>query len=774
MFCLFLSNSFLIIKTSFAMNKFFYTFLVLFLLLGTGAKSLSAQNALNFDGTNDFVNCGNAASLQLSTGTIEAWVKTSNAGTGFRGIVVKNSAYGLFMNDNVLIGYSWGATGIITTSTSLNDNAWHHVAMSFQSGVTNGTKVYIDGVLKTTSLLTVSAQTVGLSIGAGNDGGGQNFTGNIEDVRIWSTVRTATEIANNRGCELAGTESGLVSYYKMNQGTAGGTNTGITTLTDTKNVSNGTLTNFALTGSTSNWVASTAINSVSIAASATSIVYGTSVTFTATASGGTSPTYQWKRNGTNVGTNSNTYTNATLDNNDIITCVVTSTSTCGTSLTATSNAITMSVTVTPSVSIVASPSGTIPLGTNVTFTATPTNGGTTPTYQWKKNGNNVGLNSSTYSDATLQNGDVVSCVMTSNASNASPTTATSNAITMSVTITPSVSIVASPSGTITSGTNVTFTATPTDGGTTPTYQWKKNGNNVGLNSSTYSDATLQNGDVISCVMTSSASNASPTTATSNGITMTVIVTPNALHFDGTNDYVSVPDASSLDLTSTFTLESWVSPTAYATTAAPTFGIQGFMGKNRDNTGGLGYFFGMISGNLTVLLNNNVTNVGAVSTTLVPLNTWSHVAATYDGTTIRMYLNGTQVFTQALSGFSCANSTQPLYIGGTGTAGASTWLFQGSMDEARIWNTTRSAAQIANNYNCPLTGSESGLVTYHKFNQGIAAGSNTGITTLIDATANGNNGALTNFALTGTTSNWVSSSASVTPSVSIAANQRVRL
>jgi hypothetical protein len=326
------------------MKKIFYVFMVLFLWLGTGTNSLYGQNALNFDGTNDFVNCGNAASLQLSTGTIEAWVKTSNAGTGFRGIVVKNSAYGLFMNDNVLIGYSWGSTGIMTTNISLNDNAWHHVAMSFQSGVTNGTRIYIDGVLRATSLLTVQAQTMGLSLGAGSTGGGQNFTGDIEDVRIWSTVRTATEIANNRTCELVGTETGLVSYYKMNQGTAGGTNTGITTLTDTKNANNGTLTNFALTGSTSNWVTSTALSRVSIAASATSITYGTSVTFTATASGGTSPTYQWKRNGTNVGTNSNTYTDATLDNNDIITCVVTSTSACGTSLTATSNSITMTIT----------------------------------------------------------------------------------------------------------------------------------------------------------------------------------------------------------------------------------------------------------------------------------------------------------------------------------------------------------------------------------------------------------------------------------------------
>ncbi|MEL1240608.1 T9SS sorting signal type C domain-containing protein [Flavobacterium flavipallidum] len=104
-----------------------------------------------------------------------------------------------------------------------------------------------------------------------------------------------------------------------------------------------------------------------------------------------------------------------------------------------SNPISGSATVTvnpnlaASVAIAASPSGAICSGSNVTFTATPTNGGTMPTYQWKLNGSNVGVNSDTYANSTLSNGDVVSCVMTSNASpclTGSPTT--SNAITMVV------------------------------------------------------------------------------------------------------------------------------------------------------------------------------------------------------------------------------------------------------------------------------------------------------------------------------------------------------
>ncbi|MDQ3191194.1 MAG: PKD domain-containing protein, partial [Bacteroidota bacterium] len=267
--------------------------------------------------------------------------------------------------------------------------------------------------------------------------------------------------------------------------------------------------------------------SVSIVASPSgAICAGTSVTFTATpTSGGAAPFYQWKLNGSNVGTNSTTYTNASLTNGAVITCELTSNAACANPATVVSNAITitLSSTLVPSVSIAASPSGAICAGTSVTFTATPTNGGATPQYQWKLNGANVGTNSVTYTNSNLINGNAISCEMTSSYSCASPTTATSNTITMTVNpnVAPSLSIVASPSGTICSGTNVTFTATQTNGGTTPQYQWKLNGANVGTNLSTYSNSSLVNGDVVACEMTSSAMCSNPSTVTSNALTITV-------------------------------------------------------------------------------------------------------------------------------------------------------------------------------------------------------------------------------------------------------------
>jgi gliding motility-associated-like protein/uncharacterized delta-60 repeat protein len=266
------------------------------------------------------------------------------------------------------------------------------------------------------------------------------------------------------------------------------------------------------------------IPSASITATATIICAGTSVTFTVTpTNGGPAPAYQWQVNGINVGTNAATYTTTALINGDVVRAIMTSNAACASPITATSNAITMTVnaTVAPSVGI-APPSTTICTGTSVTFTATPNNGGSAPAYQWQVNGVNVGTNSAIYSTSSLANGDIVRVVMTSNLTCALPATATSNSITMVVnpSLIPGVSITAS-STTICVGAAVTFTATPTNGGATPVYQWKVNGANVGINSSSYTTTSLTNGDVVTVMMTSNATCALPATAMSGAISMSV-------------------------------------------------------------------------------------------------------------------------------------------------------------------------------------------------------------------------------------------------------------
>jgi hypothetical protein len=184
--------------------------------------------------------------------------------------------------------------------------------------------------------------------------------------------------------------------------------------------------------------------------------------------------------------------------------------------------VTVNSNITPSVSIIAS-SLYICSGQQVAFTATPVNGGTSPSYQWKLNGNNIpGATSSTYQSSSLLNADVISVVMTSSFVCANPLSVPSNNIPIAVNplVAPTVYIGASATA-ICSGTMVSFTATPVDGGANPTYQWKLNGNNVGTNSASYQNSSLQNGDKIKVGITSSAQCASPLSAVSEEVTMTV-------------------------------------------------------------------------------------------------------------------------------------------------------------------------------------------------------------------------------------------------------------
>jgi hypothetical protein len=159
-------------------------------------------------------------------------------------------------------------------------------------------------------------------------------------------------------------------------------------------------------------------------------------------------------------------------------------------------------------------------GTSVTFTTSAVNQGTTPIYQWKKNGVNVATGA-TYTTSTLANNDTIKCIMTSSQNCAiDPSTSNSIIVTVSPSVTPTINITASAT-VICSGTNITFTANATNGGSAPTYVWKKNGNTVGTNASTYSSSTLANNDVITCIFTSSAGCVSTNNITSNSITITV-------------------------------------------------------------------------------------------------------------------------------------------------------------------------------------------------------------------------------------------------------------
>jgi len=300
-------------------------------------------------------------------------------------------------------------------------------------------------------------------------------------------------------------------------GTASGLsfNSGITTVTYALESNPAENCSFTVTVNTN------VIPSVSITASTNDICVGNMVTFTAVPVNGGTPTYQWKVNGQNVGENSPVLNINTLNDGDIVTVEMTSSLFCATPLAVVSNAITVTViepvppvvTITPSASQICE-------GGSVTFTAVPEYGGSAPAYQWKVNGQNAGTNNPVFTATGLNNGDTVSVVMTSSFPCATPATAQSNEIVMTVLpwTLPSVTITASVTE-ICAGSPVVFTATPGVGGN-HTYQWRRNNSNVGTNSSVFETNTLQHNDQV-YVLISSDLPCMQNPAPSNTITMTV-------------------------------------------------------------------------------------------------------------------------------------------------------------------------------------------------------------------------------------------------------------
>ncbi|KQW52750.1 hypothetical protein ASC77_00025 [Nocardioides sp. Root1257] len=160
----------------------------------------------------------------------------------------------------------------------------------------------------------------------------------------------------------------------------------------------------------------------------------------------------------------------------------------------------------------------------------------------------------------------------------------------------------------------------------------------------------------------------------------------ALSFDGTNDYASVPDAPSLDLSSPMTLEAWVRPTASS-------GWRTILMKETPND--LAYSLYATSG--TNRPSAWIGGGSSIGTAALPLNTWSHVASTYDGSRLRLYVNGTLVTNAAYAG-AVPTSASPLKLGGNAVWGE---FFAGQLDEVRIFSAARTQAQIQADMNGPI-------------------------------------------------------------------------
>jgi hypothetical protein len=165
---------------------------------------------------------------------------------------------------------------------------------------------------------------------------------------------------------------------------------------------------------------------------------------------------------------------------------------------------------------------------------------------------------------------------------------------------------------------------------------------------------------------------------------------NALSFDGIDDWVTILDDTSLDLASEMTLEAWVYPTVALSKWRVVI--------HKEQTSGFVYYLAANSH-----LNQPASGVSVDGwkelyggTSLAP-NTWTHLAATYDGTTQKLYVNGVEVASRAQAG-DIQVSDGPLRIGGNSIWGE---YFPGRIDEVRIYDRALTAGEIQTDMNTPV-------------------------------------------------------------------------
>ena len=225
-----------------------------------------------------------------------------------------------------------------------------------------------------------------------------------------------------------------------------------------------------------------------------------------------------------------------------------------------------------------------------------------------------------------------------------------------------------------------------------------------------------------------------------------------LNFDGINDYVALPNESSFDFTDQMTVEFWMNSSVTNPEQWDALVVKGDDSwRVHLNATGTVYF----------TCSSGTSTLNAISTTVVTDGNWHHIAATLGGNTAKIFIDGVLEDQVAVPGI-LNNSTYPILIGNNPVFGPR--YFTGNLDDVRIWNIARTAEQLNGSKNCELQGTETGLVAYYKFNQGLNAANNSTITSLTDATANANNGTLTNFTLIGTTSNFLAGSPVTTGSI----------
>ena len=337
------------------------------------------------------------------------------------------------------------------------------------------------------------------------------------------------------------------------------------------------------------------------------------------------------------------------------------------------------------VSIISS-SSSICQNESVLFTATPINGGSTPFYQWQINGmNQTGETSSTFTSSALQNGDIITVIMTSSMS-ACALPITSNSITIIVNdynapADAGLDIV----NTICTNTTVTLAGNAITGSGSVGLWTVTSGQISGFS---FSDATSPTATFIGDIgetytLTWTIDNPEPCIDTSDSMTITFI-TCNALDFDGVDDNITFRD--NYNLGNTFSFEVWIK------SDVTNNNIQTILSKRESNNLMDGYDLRLVNNIISFNWNNGQS---LASPFPIDANKWYHLAITYGSGTYVLYIDGIEV--NNVSGAAPITNSVDFIIGAMDQTLIVPFkplnYFNGGMDELRIWDVALTEAQI---------------------------------------------------------------------------------
>ena len=174
------------------------------------------------------------------------------------------------------------------------------------------------------------------------------------------------------------------------------------------------------------------------------------------------------------------------------------------------------------------------------------------------------------------------------------------------------------------------------------------------------------------------------------------------------------DNASFDITGNLTIEAWIKPNSLTDSWV--------VSKWADSVGGGGsYEFGINGTGIKCAVSDGSNFDNEAVTATLYAGSWNHIAMTYSTAgTVKFYLNGIQAGSdQTTTSTSINNSPTKFRIGGnTNSSGDGANFFDGLIDDVRVWNTVRTATEIAENYNKQLVGNESGLVAYYQLNNSL--------------------------------------------------------